>query len=64
MQRRARIWPELLGVEYTHSSSTLFELHASLKHKDSSTVDVDVKRSIWSYTEGETSGPAGSSCTL
>ena len=52
-QLRARVWPLLLGVESTAYDPTIYAVYASEKHRDSSTVEVDVQRSIWSFTEGE-----------
>ena len=55
LQLRARIWPLLLGVEATAYDPTIYACYASEKHRDSSTVVVDVQRSIWTFTEGERS---------
>ncbi len=52
MQLRARVWPVLLGVEPAAISRDEYMHWAHGRHLDSSVVDVDVQRSLWSYTEG------------
>lgn len=52
MQLRARVWPVLLGVEGLPFDDSAYEEAASRPHRDSSTVECDVERSLWSYTEG------------
>lgn len=52
MQLRARVWPVLLGVEPAAISRDEYMQWAHGRHPDSSVVDVDVQRSLWSYTEG------------
>ncbi|KAK9810962.1 hypothetical protein WJX73_001235 [Symbiochloris irregularis] len=51
---RARVWPILLGVQPKGLDQTLYQVAACNPHRDSSVVDVDVQRSLWSYTEGWT----------
>ena len=52
MQLRARVWPVLLGVDPAAISKDEYMQWAHGRHPDSSVVDVDVERSLWSYTEG------------
>ncbi len=52
MQLRARVWPVLLGVEGVSVSQDEYMQWAHEKHADSSVVDCDVQRSLWSYTQG------------
>lgn len=54
MQLRARVWPVLLGVEGASVSHDAYMQWAHTKHTDSSVVDCDVQRSLWSYTQGKT----------
>ena len=54
MQLRARVWPVLLGVESVSVSQDEYMQWAHEKHADSSVVDCDVQRSLWSYTHGTT----------
>ena len=54
MQLRARVWPVLLGVEGVSVSQDEYMQWAHEKHADSSVVDCDVQRSLWSYTQGTT----------
>ena len=49
---RARAWPKLLGIDLAGIDEGAFAEAAERSHRDSSTVDVDVERSLWSYTEG------------
>ncbi|CAL5227359.1 g10307 [Coccomyxa viridis] len=53
-QLRARVWPVLLGVEGVSVSQDEYMQWAHEKHADSSVVDCDVQRSLWSYTQGWT----------
>ena len=53
MQLRARVWPVLLGVDGVPFDDSAYEEASSMPHRDSSTVNCDVERSLWSYTEGQ-----------
>ena len=53
-QVRGRVWPLLLGVE-PHLSPEAEEEYLEArcaKHADSSVVECDIQRSLWSFTEG------------
>lgn len=52
---RGRVWPLLLGVDVQLSpeaEAEYLELRCA-KHRDSSVVECDVQRSLWTYTDGE-----------
>jgi hypothetical protein len=51
------VWPVLLGVKEEAFDERAYKIWQGSKHRDSSVVDCDVARSIWSYTEG-TNNPA------
>lgn len=54
-QVRGRVWPLLLGVE-PHLSPEAEEEYLEArcaKHADSSVVECDIQRSLWSFTEGK-----------
>ena len=46
------MWPLLLGVNRSHDS---FDSHKAGRHRDSSVVEVDVQRSLWSFSAGAAS---------
>ena len=52
MQLRTRVWPVLLGVDGLPFDEEAYAAQHSTRHRDSSTVECDVERSLWSYTEG------------
>lgn len=48
---RARVWPKLLGADDSGLATTLrFVRHAADAHRDSTTVQCDVDRSLWHFT--------------
>ncbi|KAK9809873.1 hypothetical protein WJX72_000719 [[Myrmecia] bisecta] len=49
---RARVWPILLGVDTSTFDYERYKEHSAGSHRDRNVVDVDVQRSLWSYTEG------------
>ncbi len=51
-QLRARVWPVLLGVDALPFDEAAYQAQQGTRHRDSSTVECDVERSLWSYTEG------------
>jgi Rab-GTPase-TBC domain len=51
-QIRARVWPLLLGVDSKSFDLEAYQTDSVLPHRDSSVVECDVARSLWSYTEG------------
>ena len=51
-QVRSRVWPVLLGVKPGPLAALEFESFRHGKHRDSTVVECDVHRSLWSYTEG------------
>ena len=53
LQLRGRVWPVLLGVDSTVIADEEYGEWASGVHRDSSVIDCDVQRSLWSYTAGE-----------
>ena len=52
VQLRARVWPVLLGVDALPFDEAAYQAQQGTRHRDSSTVECDVERSLWSYTEG------------
>jgi len=53
MQLRTRVWPVLLGAEGISIPHDEYMQWAHGSHPDSTVVDCDVQRSLWSYTKGE-----------
>ncbi|KAK9861427.1 hypothetical protein WJX84_012159 [Apatococcus fuscideae] len=49
---RSKAWPVLLGIDQATFAKAEYESLAVGTHRDTSVVDVDVQRSLWSYTEG------------
>ena len=49
---RAAAWPKLLGVDAHAVSVERYRRHALERHRDSSTVQCDVDRSLWHFTPG------------
>jgi hypothetical protein len=47
---RARAWPKLLGVDVHAVAVERWRRHALERHRDSSTVQCDVDRSLWHLT--------------
>ena len=54
VQLRRRVWPVLLGIDGTEISHSEYLQWAGGTHRDSSVIEVDVQRSLWSYTAGAT----------
>ena len=46
------MWPLLLGVPSVPLSEEAYQQLAASEHKDSTVVDCDVARSMWSLTRG------------
>lgn len=51
------MWPILLGLEKSQLDLEEYIEHSQRTHRDSSVVDCDVDRSLWSYTEGTRDHP-------
>ena len=49
---RARAWPLLLGSSAGAGDGAALGALADAPHRDASTVDCDVQRSLWAFTEG------------
>lgn len=54
VQLRRRVWPVLLGIDGTEIPHSDYLQWAGGTHRDSSVIEVDVQRSLWSYTAGDT----------
>ena len=54
VQLRRRVWPVLLGVDGEEIPHSDYLQWAGGTHRDSSVIEVDVQRSLWSYTAGTT----------
>jgi hypothetical protein len=52
VQLRARVWPLLLGEPSGGTSQEEYAELATREHKDSTVVECDVARSLWSLTKG------------
>ena len=55
MQLRSRAWPVLLGLAQEPFVREEYNSLANEIHRDTGVVEVDVQRSLWSYTEGNAS---------
>jgi hypothetical protein len=53
MQVRSRAWPVLLGLGQPGFDPEQYAELSRGRHRDSGTVECDVDRSLWAFTEGE-----------